>query len=115
MSDVIPPSSAPIMQHLQGDSDEDVRVIAEEEEERLPITEGGQICFERVLPSQAHYYKLPSPPKCTGKVRVQCSLKGNVSWYNPPGVKFAPPPPPSSLVGHAYVPEGYTSNMHLHC
>lgn len=73
MSGVIPPSSAPIVHdppsHSAGGSDD------EEVGETLPITDGGQICFERVLPSQAHYYKVPSPPKTTGKVILLVCVK----------------------------------------
>ena len=65
MSEVIPPSSAP----LPSDPPTNGEVSDEEGEgEKLPITESGQVCYERVLPSQAHYYKVPSPPECTGKV-----------------------------------------------
>jgi len=39
----------------------------DEGNEGVPISDPGQICFERVLPSQDHFYKLPAPPKCTGK------------------------------------------------
>lgn len=65
MSEVISPSSAPIPPSKAAEDSDDGG--KEEETERQPITEGGQICFERVLPSQAHYYKVPSAPKNTGK------------------------------------------------
>ena len=55
MSAIIPPSSAP----LPADR--------EAENNSLPIASPGQICYERVLPAQDHYYKIPKPPKCTGK------------------------------------------------
>jgi len=29
------------------------------------ISNPGQVCYERVLPSEAHYYKPPPPPQCT--------------------------------------------------
>jgi hypothetical protein len=29
------------------------------------LSDPGQVCYERVLPSEAHYYKTPPPPKCT--------------------------------------------------
>ena len=31
------------------------------------ISHPGQVCYERVLPSEAHYYKPPPPPQCTGE------------------------------------------------
>ena len=71
MSEVIPPSSAPIphgpRSNQRGSSDDEV---GGGEVERLPITEAGQICYERVLPSQAHYYKVPKAPKNTGKAET---------------------------------------------
>lgn len=30
---------------------------------RLAVCHPGQVCYERVLPSEAHYYKTPPPPK----------------------------------------------------
>ena len=69
MSEVIPPSSSPIyVEGSQGGEGTDHAPPEElEGRERLPITNEGQICYERVIPSQAHYYKLPDPPACTGK------------------------------------------------
>lgn len=56
MDEIIPPSSAPIAVSQDSASNE----------ETIPINEPGQVCYERVLPSQDHYYKIPDPPKCTG-------------------------------------------------
>ena len=60
MSEVIPPSSAPIPARPTEEEE------ADGSPECLPITDVGQICYERVIPSQAHFYKVPEPPKCTG-------------------------------------------------
>lgn len=72
MSEIIPPSSAPIPHdqpsNQPGNSDDDEEDGGEVE--RLPITEAGQICYERVLPSQAHYYKVPPAPQNTGKIET---------------------------------------------
>ena len=50
---ILSPSSAPI---LTGGA----------KKEKNFITDPGQVCFERVLPSESHYYKTPPPPVCTG-------------------------------------------------
>ena len=39
-----------------------------EGEPPMPITDAGQVCYERVLPSQDHFYKVPDAPKDTGEV-----------------------------------------------
>lgn len=48
---IIPPSSAPIPQPEQREN---------------YITDLGQVCYERVLPSEAHFYKPYKAPQCTG-------------------------------------------------
>lgn len=40
-----------------------------EQEGKKYVSDPGQVCYERVLPSEAHYYKTPEPPVCTGEHR----------------------------------------------
>ena len=57
---ILPPSSAPLLPSSSASSElTDLGVSY--------IQHPGQVCYERVLPSEAHYYKPPPPPVCTGK------------------------------------------------
>ena len=67
MSEVIPPSSSPFPAGVPSSASGGRQPSEEVDEARLPITEVGQICYERVIPSESHYYKVPEPPVCTGK------------------------------------------------
>lgn len=69
MSEVIPPSSAPVPPN-QPPSQPPAGSGDGPGPDTLPISDLGQVCYERVLPSQAHYYKVPEPPKGTGEIDI---------------------------------------------
>lgn len=55
---ILPPSSAPIFTPSSGSPDRGASYI------KNP----GQVCYERVLPAESHYYKPPPAPVCTGRL-----------------------------------------------
>ena len=67
MSEVIQPSWAPLPPEKPPS---DLHPPGDEEGggPPMPITDAGQVCYERVLPSQDHFYKVPDAPKDTGEV-----------------------------------------------
>jgi len=46
-----------------------------------PVSCPGQVCYERVLPSEAHYYQPPPPPACTGTAFIKNTTQISLEYY----------------------------------